>query len=179
MSEFVDILRIVQIAEIGRNSVEIAEIFGFTHLLRRTKRFIHLFSVARSDYFDRVVDSEYLLNSLCQNFDSRCGCFLNEQVSGLGVFECKQHQIDSLVQRHHETRHFRHGDSHRQTGVDLVDKQRNNRSSRTHHVTVARRTDNYSSLFRPRITRLGNRQFLHQRFGHTHRIDRISRLIGR
>ena len=179
MTEVVNILVVVQVAHISRHTVEVTHILCLGHFLAGAKGLVHLLTVASTNHLYLVVCMEDLLHCLSQRLDGGSRCFLHKQVAGVGVSECEHHKIDGLVERHHEAGHLRHGNGHGFASLDLFDKQRDNTATAAHHIAVTGGANHRTALAGARITALVDGQLLHQGLGHTHRVDRISGLVGR
>ena len=91
------------------------------------------------------------------------------------MFKSKEHEVNSLLQRHDETGHFRFCQCYWITITDLLYPQRNYRTTRTHYITITRA----ANLSLTRVSALGYSNLFFNRFGNTHSIDRISGLVGR
>ncbi|MNE33842.1 hypothetical protein D3C80_1275360 [compost metagenome] len=173
---FDKVLLVVQVAVIGRDTVVTAHVIGLGHLFSGNQRLIELLAMAGADHFYRVFPLEQLLECFCQVCDGRRWRFLHEDVALLGIFECVQHQVDGVFQRHEEARHVRVGHRQLVTGLELVDEQRYHRATRSHHVAVTGRT-NHRALLRDH-PRLGDHELFGHGLGNAHCIDRVHRLVG-
>ena len=72
---------------------------------------------------------EKFLDSCGKSLDGCSRCLLDEQIARVSIGECKEYKINGLIERHHITSHFRNRNSHRFTGFNLVNEQRDNRTS--------------------------------------------------
>ena len=168
---------IVQIPGIHSHAVIIAQIFCFTKLFGRHQCLAHLLSVADTDIFHVCFRSEQITDRSCKVSDGSGRRLLDKEVTRAGVFKCEQDQIDRFIQSHQEPGHVRIGNGDILPTLNLVNKQRDHRPAAAHHVSVS--GDTNGGLILRKRSCLRNDHFLHHRFGDTHRIDRIGRLIGR
>ena len=177
-------LIIIQITIIARDTVIATHIDSFRHLFASHQSLIQLFTMTCTNhsYLSFTILRIHLcicfLQSLSQGFQSCSRSLLYKQITILTMCERIDHQIHCIVQGHHETSHIWIGNRNRFTLFHLFHPQRNHRTTRSHHITVARTTDSCCSPF-TQFTTFGNRHLFHQRFRNTHRINRISRFIGR
>ena len=132
--------------------------------------------MAGSDDTDFVVFAEQLFQRLGQVCDRRGGRLLHEDIARTRVFECVQHEINRLIERHQKTRHLRVGNGQRLAGQQLVDEEGNHRAPRPHDVAIARGAEN--SAVGPGEPRLRDHQFFHHGLGDAHGIDWINSLVG-
>ena len=79
---------------------------------------------------------EEVSNSFSLSLNSTSWGFLNKNVSILAMFEGEEYEIYSFFETHDEACHFWLGESNRVAITDLVDPQRNNRTTRAHHITI-------------------------------------------
>ena len=183
-ASFGEELVVVQIARIARDTVIVAHIDRFRHLLTCHKGFKQFLTMTRTDHLHlrfqvlRIDLSVGLFQRLCQDGQSGCRRFLYEQVTVMPMRKRIDHQVDRIIQCHHETRHLRIGNRDRFTLFHLFHPQRDHRTPARHHIPVARAADR---CLRPlaQLTSFGNRHLFHQRFGNPHRIDRVSSFIRR
>ena len=171
-----EVLVVVQTAVVGRNAVEVPQIFGLGALLVGEQRLVHLLAMADADHADVVaVAPEELANGLGLRADGARRRLLNQDVAVTAVLEGEQNQVDGLVEAHDEARHRRLRHRYGVARPYLLDPQRNNRPARAHHVAVARAAD----LRLARIAALGNGDLLLDGLGDAHGVDGIGGLVGR
>ena len=72
---------------------------------------------------------EKVANSLSLSLDGAGWCFLNENVTVLTMFKCEENEVNCLFERHDKASHFRFGEGDRVAVTDLVNPQRNNRTT--------------------------------------------------
>ena len=169
------VLVVVQVAVIRRHAVVIAHILAAQALLAGHKGLIELLTVSRADDV-RAGIAKQPLHGIRQIADGRSVRLLDEQIAGVGVLEGEHHQIDGFVEVHQEARHVGVGDGDGVARLDLVDEQRDDRTSRAHDVAIARAADNGIATL-CRHTRVGEDDVFHHGLADAHSVDGIGRLI--
>lgn len=122
-----------------------------------------------------AVIAEQLLYYFGQIANSRGICFLDEQISRVGVLKRKHNKINSLVQVHQKASHLRVSNSNLTTRADLVNEQRNDAATATHHVAVAGAAQRCATL--SGNSGIGIDDVLHHVLRYAHDINRVSGLI--
>ena len=88
------------------------------------------------------------------------------------------HQIDRIIERHHEPRHMRISDRNGFPLFYLFYPQRNDTSSTAHYISVT--STAYSRCGRiSQLSAFGYGHFLHQCFRYSHSIDWVGRFVRR
>ena len=183
-ASFGKVLVVVQVTRIARDAVIVAHIDRFRHLLACHKGFKQFLSMTRTDHLHlriqilRIDLRVCLFQRLCQDRQSGCRRFLHEQVTVMPMCKGIDHQVDRIIQRHHEARHLRVGNRDRFTLFHLFHPERDHGTPARHHIAVARAADRRLRPF-AQLTSFGDRHLFHQRLGDPHRIDRISGFIRR
>ena len=177
-------LVVVEVPGVARDAEVVAAVLRAQHLLAGHEGLVELLAVARADDPDlglavfRVNPRIHLLEGLRQHIEGGGGSLLDEEVPVAAVLEGVHHEIDGVVERHHEPGHVRVGYGYRLALHHLLHPEGNHRAAAGHHVAVARAADG-----RPRIraerTPLGDGHLLHHRLGDAHRVYRVRRLVGR
>ena len=158
---------VVERTIVGWNAVEVSHIFGLGTFFLGEKGFIHLLSVTDTDYFDVFfLASKERAYGFCLGLDSASWGFLNEDVSVLSVVECEEYKVNSFFDTHYKASHLWLGESDRVAIANLVNPKRNNRTARTHYITVAGAADLGVSA----IAALGHCHFLFDGLGDTHSV---------
>ncbi|MNG99581.1 hypothetical protein D3C79_587550 [compost metagenome] len=172
-----DKLAVVQIAQIWRYTEIVAHVFGTGHLFAAEQGFVKLLAMTGTDDLNRMLR---LAHHLGQGFGQRLyrggRRLLHEQIAAVAMLEGIQHQVDCVSERHHEAGHVRISDRQRNTLANLFDEQRDHRTTRCHHVTVACTADYGLALID--VTGLGNHDFFHHGLGDPHGINGVDRLVG-
>ena len=172
-----EILVLVQISDVRRHTEVMPHVLRPQPLLPRHQRLVELLAVARPDDV-RARVAEQLLHALRQISDGRCVRLLDEQVAWIRMFEREPHELYGLVEVHEEARHGGVRDRDGISGLDLVDEQRNNRSTTAHDIAIPRAADDRPAALR-RHAGVCRDDMLHQRFGNAHRVDGVRRLVRR
>ncbi|MCY1211318.1 hypothetical protein D9M72_230290 [compost metagenome] len=117
-----------------------------------------------------------LQDGLRQHLHRSGRCLLHKDVAVIAVLEGVQDQFDCVVQRHHEPGHgwVRHGDW--LACEHLLNKQRNDRTTRRHDVAVAGAANDGARAFE--IPAGGNHHLFHHSFANSHSVNGIDGLIG-
>ena len=132
--------------------------------------------MTNTNHFDVLLfAAKQLAHCFCLCLYRTCRSFLHKNITILSMLESKQHQIDCLFQRHNESCHLRFRQCNRITLADLINPERNNRTTATHHITITRA----ANLRIPTQSTLRHSYLLLNSLGDTHRIDRISSLVCR
>lgn len=140
-------LVVVEVAGIAGDSVVVTHVDGLGHLLAGHKCLVELLAVTCADdlhlgfavfRIDLCVD---LFQGLGESVECCGGSLLDEEVAVVAVGEGVDHEIDGVVERHHEARHLRIGDGDRLTLHHLLDPERDDRTTARHYVAVAGATD--------------------------------------
>ena len=172
-----EVFIVVEIPLVAGDTVEVAHIGGVGALLVGEQRLVQLLAVANADDPNLGIGSKQLADRLRQRFDGASRCFLHQNIAGGTVLEGEEHQIHRLFQRHDEAGHLRFGNGDGTARLDLIDPQRDDRSAAAHNVAVTGTAD--GRLLGRNGTGLCHHNLLHHSLGGAHRIDRISRLVGR
>ena len=136
------ILVVIEVAVVGGDSVEVTHVDGLRRLLLRQERLVHLLAMADADDLDvLLLAAEELAHGLGLRLDRAGEGLLDQDVAIPSMLERKEHQVDSLLQRHDEPRHLGLGERDRIPLPDLVDPQRNHGAAGAHHVAVAGAAD--------------------------------------
>ena len=93
------------------------------------------------------------------------------------MLESEQDQIHSLVQVHQKAGHVGVGDGDGVASLDLIDKQRNDRTTAAHDIAVTSAADGGAATLRSH-TGVGVDDVLHHGLGDTHSVDGVSSLVG-
>lgn len=112
--------------------------------------------------------------SLCLSLNGTSRSFLYKYITILTMLKSEEYKINSLFKRHNKASHLRLSKSDRITITNLVNPERNYRTTRAHYITITRATN----LGIARVTRFSNCNFLLNGFGDTHRIDWVCSLIS-
>ncbi len=166
---------VVEVALVAGDTVVVPEIGGIGAFFVGQKGLIHFFAVTDADDLRFMRRAEQFFDRLCQRADGACGSFLYQYVSGFAEFESEQNEVNGFFERHDKARHLRFGHGYRLSCFDLFDKKRYDRSPRAHDIAVA---DAAYFGFVCRAA-LGDDHLFHHGFACPHRVDRISRFIGR
>lgn len=166
---------IIQIPIIRRHAVIAAQILGVQHFLAGQQRLVLLLPMPHTDQLDGIIGLKDTLERVRQRLDGGRGRLLHEEVARFAMLEGVEHQIHCICDAHHKAGHRGIGHGERLTGLDLLDKEGDDRAARGHDVAVARGADGAAALHRN--PRLRHGQFLHHRFGNPHRVDGIRGLI--
>ena len=94
----------------------------------------------------------------------------------MAVLECVEHQIDGIVQGHHEAGHVGIGDRNGLAVGHLLNPQRDDRASAGHDIAVTRAADRRCRTF-AQLAPFGYGDFLHQRLADAHRVDWVGRFV--
>ena len=121
--------------------------------------------------------AEQLLDSLSQIADGGSIRLLDEQITGICMLESEQDQIHSLVQVHQKAGHVGVGDGDGVACLDLVDEQRNDRTTAAHDVAITGAADGRATTLSGH-TGVGVDNVLHHSLGDTHSVDGVSSLVG-
>ena len=171
-----EILVVIQVAVVGRDSVEVAHVLGLCAFFLGEEGFVHLLAVADADDLDVfLLAAEEFADGLGLGLDGAGRGFLDEDVAVLPMLEREEHEVDGLIQAHYEAGHRRFGEGDGLAGTNLVDPEGNDAATRAHYVAVARAAD----LGVPGIPTLGNGYFLLEGLADAHRIDGICGFVGR
>ena len=93
------------------------------------------------------------------------------------MLESEQDQIHSLVQVHQKAGHIGVGNGDWVASLDLVNEQRNDRTTAAHDIAVTGAADGSATTLSS-YTGIGVDDVLHHGLGDAHGVDRISCLIG-
>ena len=93
-----EVLGVVEIARISRNTVIATEVLGPSHFFARDQRFEELFAVARADDLDLVVSTQQIAKRLGKVTYGGGRGLLDEDIARTRMFESIEHQINRLVQ---------------------------------------------------------------------------------
>ncbi|MCY1175079.1 hypothetical protein D9M73_153010 [compost metagenome] len=132
--------------------------------------------MAGTDDLDGIVTSEQFLERLRQVRHCRGRCFLDENIALLGVLERVQNQVNRILERHQEACHVRVSDGQRLTALQLIDEQRDHRTTGCHDVTVAGCANHRAC--RRNHPRFGNHQLFSHGLGNAHGIDWVYCFVG-
>lgn len=140
-----EVLVVVQIAVICRNSVEVTHIYGLGSFFLGEEGFVHLLTVADANHADlgsigRLV-LEQLDDGLCLGLDGAGGGFLDQDVAILAVLEGEEDQINGLFQAHDEAGHGGLGDGDGVALANLVYPQGDDATAAAHDVAIAGAAD--------------------------------------
>ena len=141
------------------------------------KGFIHLLSMADTDYLDLILWVEQLPYSLSQNTNSASRSLLYHNITTLAILEGENHQIYRFLQAHDKSGHLRFCNRNRFSGFDLLDPQRDNGAAGTHNISISGTA--YFGFLRRYDPRLGHNYLFHHSLGGSHGIDRVSSLVRR
>ncbi|MCY1232644.1 hypothetical protein D9M72_451490 [compost metagenome] len=171
------ILRVVQVAAVGRHTVVIALVFGAGHFFAAQQRFVELLTMASADFAHFVIGlAHQFQDGLRENLHRGGGRFLHKDVAVVAVLEGMQHQFDRIFQSHHETGHGRVGHGDGLARQHLLHEQRDDRAAGGHDVAVAGAADDGVGAFQ--ISAGGNHHFFHHGLADAHGVDGIDRLVG-
>ena len=138
---FPEILIIIKIPLVCGNPEEVPHIYSSCAFLVCKKSFIHLLPMADSDHLYLVIRIKQFLHRLCKYLNSTCRRFLNHDISGFRILKCKNDKLHSFFQAHDKPCHRRLRYRKRFPLFYLFYKQRNDRASRTHNISVSRSAD--------------------------------------
>ena len=169
-------LVIVQIAAVRGNAEVMPHVLAAQALLAGHQGLIQLFAVAGTDDAGAGI-AKQLLHGFGQISDGGGVRLLDEQVARIGMFKCELDKVDGLIEVHQEAGHVGVGDGDGIARANLVNEQRNNRSTAAHNVAVPGAADDRIAALR-RHTGVGIDDVLHHGFGNAHCVDRISCLVG-
>lgn len=178
-----EVLVVVQVAGVAGDAVVVAHVDGLGHLLAGHQCLIQLLAVAGADdpdlglavlWLDLGVD---LLERLRQRGERCCRCLLHEQVAVVAVLEGVDHQVDGVVQGHHEAGHLRVGDGDWLAFHHLLHPQGDHGAAAGHDVAVACAADGGVGTL-AELAALGDGHLLHQCLGDAHGVDGVCGLVG-
>ena len=171
-----DKLIVVQVTVIRSNTEIMAHILAAQTLLTGHQSLEQLLAVTGADDV-RAGIAEQLLDSLSQIADGGSIRLLDEQITGICMLESEQDQIHSLVQVHQKAGHVGVGDGDGVASLDLIDKQRNDRTTAAHDIAVTSAADGRAATLRSH-TGVCVDDVLHHGFGDAHGVDGVSSLVG-
>ena len=87
-----------------------------------------------------------------------------------------QHQVHRISQRHHEARHGRVSHRDGLACQHLLDKQRNHRTTRRHHVAITRAANHGVGAFQ--VAAGCDHDLFHHRLADAHGVDGVHGLVG-
>ena len=169
-------LVVVQVTVVSGNTEVVTHILAAQTLLTGHQGLEQLLAVTGADDV-RTGIAEQLLDGLCQIADGGSIRLLDEQITGICMLESEQDQIHSLVQVHQKAGHVGVGDSDGVACLDLVDEQRNDRTTAAHDVAITGAADGCAASLSCH-TGVCVDDVLHHGFGDTHGIDGVSCLVG-
>ena len=165
---------IVKVARVASNAIVIAHILGTKALLTSHERLVKLLAMAGTDDLGTHVTKD-LLNSLGKIADGGCRGLLHEKVTRVRILKCKLDKVHGLVEVHEKAGHVGIGDRKRLTLADAVDEQRDDGTTGTHHVAIARAADGRAT---GAVARVGVDDRLHHGLRLAHGVDGVGRLVG-
>ena len=122
---------------VGRDAVEVTHIFGLGTFLLGKKCFVHLLSVTDADDLDVFfLASEEFAYGLCLSLDGAGRSFLYKDISVLSVLKCKEDKIDCFFETHNEACHLWLGEGDWVAVANLVNPERDDRTTRAHDITI-------------------------------------------
>jgi len=177
MTTFNNVLVIVQVAVVRRDLEEPAHVLGADHLLGGDEGLVEFLAVPGPDVLNAGLGAGELDDGLGQGLNGRGRSFLDEQVALLAVLEGEDHEVDRVVQGHHEAGHVTVRDRDGAAGLDLLEEERDDGAARGHDVAVAGQAKD--GVPGEQLPRAGDDVLLHEGLRDAHRVDRIGRLVGR
>ena len=171
-----EVLVVVEVTVVGRDPVEVAQVDGMGTLLIGEQSLVHLLTVPDADGLDLVVGLEELPDRLGEVADGGGRCLLHQYVTGMGMLVGVEHQIHRLVEGHDEAGHGGVGHCQWLARLDLLHKERDDRTAGCEHVAIPGATD--EGLVLTDRTGLGYEHLLHHRLAHSHGVDGIGCFVG-
>ena len=171
-----EVTGVVQVADIGRDTVIAAQVLGMEHFFARQKGLVEFLAVARADHPDGIIRLQEGLERQGEGLERGGGGLLNKDIAGPGILIGIQDQVNRIVNGHHKTGHVRIGDGEGLAGLDLAQEEWDDRAARGHDVAVARTAEDGAGG--TVHAGLGNHELFHKGLRHAHGIDGIDGLIG-
>ena len=175
-------LVVVQIPRVARDAEIVTHVDSPGHLLPGHEGLVQLLPVPRADDLHlrlpvfRVDLRVDLLQGRGEGVQGGRRGLLHEQVAVVAVSERVHHQVDRIVEGHHEPRHVRVGYRDGLALHHLLDPQGDHRTAGGHHVPVPRAADRRGGSL-PELAPLRYRHLLHHRLGDPHRVDGVGGLV--
>ncbi len=170
-----EVLVVVEVAVIGRNAIEVAQILCLGAFFLCEQGLIHLLPVADANHLDVfLLPAEELAHGFGLGLDGAGGGFLHQDVTVLAVLEGKEDQVHGLLQAHDEAGHPGLGEGNGIAMPNLVYPQGYHAAAGAHHIAVAGAAD----LGGAAVSALGHGDLLFYGLGDTHGVDGIGGFVG-
>ena len=171
---FSEILVVVEVAVVGRDTVEVSFIDSLCALFIGQKGLVEFFAVAYANDLDILfLATKDFADSFCLSLNGACRRLLDKDVSTAAMLKGIKNKVNCFVEAHDETGHLGLGDGDGVAFFDLRYPQGHDGATATEDVSITCACNHCISG----ITALGNCDFFFDGLGDTHCVDGIGCLV--